>query len=706
MGSSDIAPSDTTDGMSDVMSDRKVEQREAAESTEADENVAPQKWPSAPEQKCAQAIPSRRGSQALMHKTPDDANVCSINRPNMNRNDFGCSWSIVPRRQARNQESLNRSQDDRLQREHRRSPSRAQRGEVPLQGCVRDRNRRTEEVRGPGPFFFIGGGNGAAVVASYCESQGWQRIHDRTREDYKLKWCEIKSKITYYNFREGEQLLFQIPNNRVLTTKIGLLCSLREYERVSSKVNYGRGMRRLKMEEFFPETFRMDIRDERDAFFALQKAGAEGGGRPQAWICKPTGLNQGRGIFLLRTEEEVRAFQAQLLSTEENHNYRRPPFRLPQARIVQRYIENPLLLKGRKFDVRSYFLIACTTPYMVFFRHGYVRLTCEMYDPNSNNLSAHLTNQYMQKKNPLYNALKEETVWSMERFNAYVNEQFREAKALPQDWVLGAFTKRMQVIVSQCFLAVKAKLERKLGLFDLIGCDFMIDEDFKVWLLEMNCNPALHTNCQALKEVVPSAVNETLDLALEIFSKCRSGQKLLPLASQRNFVLLYGAHCIPDHRSRTPRPFRMLHQKTPRTQRAANEAANGRSLPAPTAQAPPTHPPKPAENRRPVVVKVPKPRGTWLPLPKPLQLGTWDLPSDTPWVPRPAVQNRGRSIVLSLSTPGLGGESGVSIPHLRESSASLQKERRVNSCLKSTQLPVHRGHPRPPGEEEQHGATQ
>lgn len=30
---------------------------------------------------------------------------------------------------------------------------------------------------------------------------------------------------------------------------------------------------------------------------------------------------------------------------------------------------------------------------MVFFRHGYVRLTCDLYDPKSNNLTAHLTNQ-------------------------------------------------------------------------------------------------------------------------------------------------------------------------------------------------------------------------------------------------------------------------------------------------------------------------
>lgn len=32
----------------------------------------------------------------------------------------------------------------------------------------------------------------------------------------------------------------------------------------------------------------------------------------------------------------------------------------------------------------------------------------------------------------------------------------------------------------------------------------------QVWLLEMNCNPALHTNCEVLKDVVPKTVTETL----------------------------------------------------------------------------------------------------------------------------------------------------------------------------------------------------
>ncbi|XP_042807055.1 inactive polyglycylase TTLL10 isoform X6 [Panthera leo] len=396
-------------------------------------------------------------------------------------------------------------------------------------------------------------------ISSYCKGKGWQRIEDSRREDYKLKWCEVKCRDSYYSFREGEQLLYQLPNNKLLTTKIGLLSALREYSRVVSRTHktspcaqaksrkdttsaleeltwtspgcFG-PQRVLKMEEFFPETYRLDIRDEREAFFTLFDEN-------QTWICKPTASNQGKGIFLLRNQEEVAALQVKTQSIEDDPIYRKMPFRAPQARVVQRYIQNPLLLDGKKFDVRSYLLIACATPYMVFFGHGYARLTLSLYDPHSSDLSGHLTNQFMQKKSPLYMLLKEDTVWSMDHLNRYINDKFRKTKGLPRDWVFTTFTKRMQQIMAHCFQAVKSKLQCKLGYFDLIGCDFLIDENFKVWLLEMNSNPALHTNCEVLKEVIPGVVTETLDLALETFQKSLRGQKMLPLLSQRHFVLLH-----------------------------------------------------------------------------------------------------------------------------------------------------------------------
>ncbi|XP_077587653.1 protein polyglycylase TTLL10 isoform X2 [Stigmatopora nigra] len=366
------------------------------------------------------------------------------------------------------------------------------------------RGKRVEEPQSSGPFFYFGGGNGAEIVSAYCEKKGWTRTYNKHREDFKLKWCEIKSSRTYLNFREGQQLVYQIPNNKVLTTKIGLLNSLREYERVSSKVNHGRAIRNLKMKEFIPTTFRLDVKEEREAFFARQQGGKSN--YTDMWICKPTGLNQGRGIFLLRTAEDVAALKLKLQRKCELQNDTKVFHRQPQAYVVQHYIQKPLLLKEKKFDVRSYLLIACTSPYMVFFRHGYVRLTCDPYDPDSRNLSAHLTNQCMQRKNPLYSRVKEDTVWTMESFNAYVNERF----SIARDWVLGAFTRCMRQIMTQCFLAVKSKLDRKLGFFDLIGCDFMVDQNFKVWLLEMNCNPALHVNCEVLKKVIPNTIAETL----------------------------------------------------------------------------------------------------------------------------------------------------------------------------------------------------
>lgn len=65
----------------------------------------------------------------------------------------------------------------------------------------------------------------------------------------------------------------------------------------------------------------------------------------QMWICKPTACNQGKGIFLLRSQEEVAALQAKTQSAESDLTCRKTPFRVPQARVVQRY------WPGRQTDV-------------------------------------------------------------------------------------------------------------------------------------------------------------------------------------------------------------------------------------------------------------------------------------------------------------------------------------------------------------------
>lgn len=77
---------------------------------------------------------------------------------------------------------------------------------------------------------------------------------------------------------------------------------------------------------------------------AVGRGGERRGGRGGAqvalsaetemWICKPTASNQGKGIFLLRSQEEVAALQIKTQSVEGDPRYRQ--FRAPQARVVQR----------------------------------------------------------------------------------------------------------------------------------------------------------------------------------------------------------------------------------------------------------------------------------------------------------------------------------------------------------------------------------
>lgn len=64
--------------------------------------------------------------------------------------------------------------------------------------------------------------------------------------------------------------------------------------------------------------------------------------------------------------------------------------------------------------------------------------------------------------------------------------------------------------------------------------------------------------------------SSSLDLTLEIFCKCRLRQKIFPLASQREFVLLYNGVYPPESvltcsRNNTSRDFNQRHTKKTKT---------------------------------------------------------------------------------------------------------------------------------------------
>lgn len=51
--------------------------------------------------------------------------------------------------------------------------------------------------------------------------------------------------------------------------------------------------------------------------------------------------------------------------------------------------------------------------------------------------------------------------------------------------------------------------------FEILGYDFILDENFKPWLIEVNTNPCIETGCPVLMNFIPSAVNNAIKIAVD-----------------------------------------------------------------------------------------------------------------------------------------------------------------------------------------------
>ena len=70
--------------------------------------------------------------------------------------------------------------------------------------------------------------------------------------------------------------------------------------------------------------------------------------------------------------------------------------------VAQKYLDNPFLIDGLKFDLRIYVLLTGVSPLRIFiYKDGLVRLATELYtapnEINQKNMFMHLTNYAINK---------------------------------------------------------------------------------------------------------------------------------------------------------------------------------------------------------------------------------------------------------------------------------------------------------------------
>lgn len=247
-------------------------------------------------------------------------------------------------------------------------------------------------------------------------------------------------------------------------------------------------------------------------------------GEQGRWILKPSMSNQGKGIRLL---DSWKVLVAALNEADELER--------AGGLVLQKYVE-PLLLSGRKFHLRVFVLVLGDCK--VFVHRKFLSIvSLERYNAKDlTRTKAHLTNichQDIQTEEDqeqcmrLFEEAAEELVRSGESRSI---AEAKEKMAKVENDVLALTKQTMEAVTSEL------TFQARPNGFELFGFDFLVDEGWRVWLLEANAEPDLKMAGKRLQWVIDGMLREALHLVIAHHDHLKCHVEEVGEATAKDFV--------------------------------------------------------------------------------------------------------------------------------------------------------------------------
>ncbi|EGR29319.1 tubulin-tyrosine ligase family protein, putative [Ichthyophthirius multifiliis] len=215
------------------------------------------------------------------------------------------------------------------------------------------------------------------------------------------------------------------------------------------------------------------------------------------WIIKPADNNRGRGIQIFNNlqqlnkilqeyqEKHIQMIQSQIQKENIYNLFKKKNNQISKF-VIQKYIEEPFLINERKFDIR-------------------------IWNSLKNNI-IHLTNNAIQQNSKKYGQQEQGNQLSFEQFQNYLKQ-----KNININFQM-KIIQRIKEIISLSFNSVKNKiniLERKY-CFEIFGYDFIIDNYFNTWLIEVNTNPCLEQSSEIVSNLLKRMLDDAFKLTIDV----------------------------------------------------------------------------------------------------------------------------------------------------------------------------------------------
>ncbi|KAK7505808.1 hypothetical protein BaRGS_00003079, partial [Batillaria attramentaria] len=321
---------------------------------------------------------------------------------------------------------------------------------------------------------------------------GWQEATGES--DWDFYWCEAwwMKEAFDHGFFEDHVRINHFRNHYELTRKNLMVKNLkrlrRQLERESGKLE-------AQKCDFFPSTY--ELPSEYHIFVDEYRRNPG-----FIWIMKPIAKSQGKGIFLFKRLKDItdwkKGVEYQPIGDQAKEG--------PETYVVQRYIENPYLIGGRKFDLRIYVLVTSYNPLKVWlYRSGFARFSNTRFSLECIDDSyVHLTNVAVQKTAPDYDPEKG-CKWSLQQLRQYFIAK-HGIEAMDQMF------KQINDIFIYSLQSCQRIIINDKHCFELYGYDILIDANLKPWLIEINASPSLTASNQEDYDLKFGLLNDVLNV--------------------------------------------------------------------------------------------------------------------------------------------------------------------------------------------------
>ena len=181
--------------------------------------------------------------------------------------------------------------------------------------------------------------------------------------------------------------------------------------------------------------------------------------------------------------------------------------------MIQKYLEKPLLYQGRKFDIRIWVMFITNRQNEVYvFKEGHLKATSLKYNPDSKDLFVHLTNYSVQKHNIYFSKIE---IGNEIPFYEFQKEL--DLKKSGKNFRKDIYPKIVRIIRLTAGAAIRGKMNymNAKNCFEIFGYDFILDENYRPYLLEINTNPGLEISSPLISQLLPRMIDDAFKLTID-----------------------------------------------------------------------------------------------------------------------------------------------------------------------------------------------